>query len=161
MSLTRTSRSLFDYNFEFVLRVRCIFSRKMCDFYEINTVHKQSPAQWKHWWVLSMQNRSTDSWQTRFKWVLRYKDKSLTQSHGQGTYVSIVDLHYTLLGTSLLTNFMHVCKQPHLAHMPLELNVKHFLVFYDATIRMHNVAVKEFHGEIMSDDWRGLVLYYI
>ncbi len=53
---------------------------------------------------------------------------------------------------------MHVCKQPDLAHMSLELNVEHFLVFYDATIRKHYVAVKVFQEEIMSDDWRGVEL---
>ncbi len=95
---------------------------------------------------------------TRFNWVLRYKDKSLTQRHGQGTCVSIVDLHNTLLGTPLPTNFMHVCKQPDLAHMPLELNVEHFLVFYDATIRKHYVVVKVFHEEMLSDDWRRVKL---
>ncbi len=84
--------------------------------------------------------------------MLRYKDKSLTQRHGQSTRVSIVDLRYTLLDTSLSTNFMHVCKQPDQAHMPFELSVKHFLVFYDATICKHYVAVKEFQGEVMSGD---------
>ncbi len=47
---------------------------------------------------------------------------------------------------------MHVCKQPDLAHMPLELNTEHFLVFYDANIRKLYVAVKVFQQEIMSDD---------
>ncbi len=95
---------------------------------------------------------------TRFKCVLRYKDKSLTQRHGQSTCVSIVDLRNKLLGTSLPTNFMHVCKQPDLTHMPLELDTEHFLVFYDATIRKHYIAVKVFQEEIVSDDWRGVEL---
>ncbi len=69
--------------------------------------------------------------------------------------MAIVDLHNTLLGTPLPTNFMHVCKQPDLAQMPL---VEHFLVFYNATIRKHYVAVKVFQEEIMSDFWRGVEL---
>ncbi len=93
----------------------------MFAFYEINTVHKQSPAHWEYVWGVKYA-KQVDRYmgKTRFNWVLR---KGLTQRHGQSTCVSIVDLHNTLLGTSLPTNFMHVCKQPDLTHVPLELNM--------------------------------------